>query len=228
MNLPGDGGGAGRAITDARRHMDTAEEDPGRFGFDRAEFEPHLAEAASCRSRSSGADTLRGSVTPYVRGSHRAVSGRIRPLPVGCHGAGQNGAGQKKMPRLLSQTRASSSLSQGGALGRTRTPNLLIRSQMLYPLSYECRLFSCVSPGLPGDVFDSITVSEGLEPFCECATGHAGPGLSADRGGDGAGAQRCAGAAPGTGGCRRFSTPRRGRPRRRGRRRRCAARPRAG
>ena len=24
-----------------------------------------------------------------------------------------------------------------GALGETRTPNLLIRSQMLYPLSYE-------------------------------------------------------------------------------------------
>jgi hypothetical protein len=27
-----------------------------------------------------------------------------------------------------------------GALGGTRTPNLLIRSQMLYPLSYECSL----------------------------------------------------------------------------------------
>jgi hypothetical protein len=27
-----------------------------------------------------------------------------------------------------------------GALGGTRTPNLLIRSQMLYPLSYERRL----------------------------------------------------------------------------------------
>ncbi|XKK39627.1 hypothetical protein HFP72_01500 [Nocardiopsis sp. ARC36] len=26
--------------------MDTAEEKPGRFGFDRAEFELHLAEAA--------------------------------------------------------------------------------------------------------------------------------------------------------------------------------------
>ena len=25
----------------------------------------------------------------------------------------------------------------GGALGGTRTPNLLIRSQMLYPLSYK-------------------------------------------------------------------------------------------
>ncbi len=30
----------------------------------------------------------------------------------------------------------------GGALGGTRTPNLLIRSQMLYPLSYERRLTS--------------------------------------------------------------------------------------
>jgi hypothetical protein len=28
-------------------------------------------------------------------------------------------------------------LRNGGALGGTRTPNLLIRSQMLYPLSYE-------------------------------------------------------------------------------------------
>jgi hypothetical protein len=30
-------------------------------------------------------------------------------------------------------------LRYGGALGGTRTPNLLIRSQMLYPLSYERR-----------------------------------------------------------------------------------------
>ncbi len=28
-------------------------------------------------------------------------------------------------------------LGNFGALGGTRTPNLLIRSQMLYPLSYE-------------------------------------------------------------------------------------------
>jgi hypothetical protein len=27
--------------------------------------------------------------------------------------------------------------TDGSALGGTRTPNLLIRSQMLYPLSYE-------------------------------------------------------------------------------------------
>ncbi len=30
-----------------------------------------------------------------------------------------------------------STCGDGGALGGTRTPNLLIRSQMLYPLSYE-------------------------------------------------------------------------------------------
>jgi hypothetical protein len=30
-----------------------------------------------------------------------------------------------------------STCTNTGALGGTRTPNLLIRSQMLYPLSYE-------------------------------------------------------------------------------------------
>ena len=33
-----------------------------------------------------------------------------------------------------------------GALGRIRTCNLLIRSQVLYPLSYE-RLFICTGQG---------------------------------------------------------------------------------
>ena len=33
--------------------------------------------------------------------------------------------------------RGSESSNLGGALGGIRTPNLLIRSQMLYPLSYE-------------------------------------------------------------------------------------------
>jgi hypothetical protein len=33
--------------------------------------------------------------------------------------------------------RASGLACDLGALGGTRTPNLLIRSQMLYPLSYE-------------------------------------------------------------------------------------------
>jgi hypothetical protein len=44
-----------------------------------------------------------------------------------------------------------------GALGGTRTPNLLIRSQMLYPLSYERQMAQLVYgtaqagwPGQPG------------------------------------------------------------------------------
>src|SRR4028118_358125 len=38
------------------------------------------------------------------------------------------------------------------ALGGTRTPNLLIRIQMLYPLSYERRsMFSCVARELGAD-----------------------------------------------------------------------------
>ena len=42
-------------------------------------------------------------------------------------------------PAGTAQTTAAgaSCLVRGGALGGTRTPNLLIRSQMLYPLSYE-------------------------------------------------------------------------------------------
>jgi hypothetical protein len=35
-----------------------------------------------------------------------------------------------------------STCANTGALGGTRTPNLLIRSQMLYPLSYERRQYS--------------------------------------------------------------------------------------
>ncbi len=37
-------------------------------------------------------------------------------------------------------------LVKRGAPGGTRTPNLLIRSQVLYPLSYG-RLFCCRRPG---------------------------------------------------------------------------------
>ncbi len=38
------------------------------------------------------------------------------------------------LPEIRNRTLA---CGDGGALGGTRTPNLLIRSQMLYPLSYE-------------------------------------------------------------------------------------------
>jgi hypothetical protein len=46
---------------------------------------------------------------------------------------------------------------QRSAAGGIRTPNLLIRSQMLYPLSYGCRLqvgdlwVSCVGSGHMGE-----------------------------------------------------------------------------
>ncbi|TQN27615.1 hypothetical protein FHX37_4339 [Haloactinospora alba] len=45
MAALGDAERLARTVASARRHMDTAEEQPGRFGFDRAEFELHLAEA---------------------------------------------------------------------------------------------------------------------------------------------------------------------------------------
>ena len=54
---------------------------------------------------------------------------RTKPRPVGCWSG------------------LCSSLSQTSALGGTRTPNLLIRSQMLYPLSYERSHCSIPPPG---------------------------------------------------------------------------------
>ena len=68
------------------------------------------------------------------------------------YAGGQCGAGQDLQDRLevvrdQLRGRNQNDLSRGlimtltcgfgGALGGTRTPNLLIRSQMLYPLSYE-------------------------------------------------------------------------------------------
>jgi hypothetical protein len=44
--------------------------------------------------------------------------------------------GQGLWTLAISQNKALT-CGYGGALGGTRTPNLLIRSQMLYPLSYE-------------------------------------------------------------------------------------------
>jgi hypothetical protein len=49
------------------------------------------------------------------------------------------------MPNLSGMsrdTRPGCLATQQCALGGIRTPNLLIRSQMLYPLGYERRLFS--------------------------------------------------------------------------------------
>ena len=61
----------------------------------------------------------RGSQETKKGASWGRVAKRTKPRPVGC------------------QSGPCSSLSQTSALGGTRTPNLLIRSQMLYPLSYQ-------------------------------------------------------------------------------------------
>ena len=46
-------------------------------------------------------------------------------------------SGTNKAPASRLLVRASFVAVSTSALGGTRTPNLLIRSQMLYPLSYE-------------------------------------------------------------------------------------------
>lgn len=61
----GDGEGVGRESREAQRYMDTAEEVPGRFGFDRAEFELHLGEA-------------RLGHDPGVGAQHAEVSARLK------------------------------------------------------------------------------------------------------------------------------------------------------
>jgi hypothetical protein len=61
---------------------------------------------------------------------HVAVDARIaRPLRI------RPGAVKSQKPRSM----ARKTWASAGALGGIRTPNLLIRSQMLYPLSYERR-----------------------------------------------------------------------------------------
>ena len=54
-----------------------------------------------------------------------------------------------------------SDLHLSGAFGGIRTPNLLIRSQMLYPLSYERLL--CVTSTLPDRSWRSGMVFAGGE-----------------------------------------------------------------
>ena len=64
----------------------------------------------------------------------------IKAPPARSQSGGRRGEKQKrsrkKSPRPVPRLRA---LTSTGALGGTRTPNLLIRSQMLYPLSYRRR-----------------------------------------------------------------------------------------
>ena len=57
--------------------------------------------------------------------------------------------------------RRAMSWEDGGALGGTRTPNLLIRSQMLYPLSYERR--ACLdSVRRPGSLLAAVGPSPAM------------------------------------------------------------------
>ncbi len=69
-------------------------------------------------------------------GAHSAAGDQERLAPVAAQSA--RSARQNRDPRARFRTsEASSSSSTHGAPGGTRTPNLLIRSQMLYPLSYR-------------------------------------------------------------------------------------------
>jgi hypothetical protein len=51
-----------------------------------------------------------------------------------------------------------------GALGGTRTPNLLIRSQMLYPLSYERTAYEYTAAGRLAVRVDATRTGAGLGP----------------------------------------------------------------
>src|ERR1700677_346900 len=67
----------------------------------------------------------------------------IRPQPGNqCHHSATTGTLKTGEPDRDSSVLRKNALVKRGALGGTRTPNLLIRSQMLYPLSYErgCRI----------------------------------------------------------------------------------------
>jgi hypothetical protein len=63
------------------------------------------------------------------------------------------GSWQQTEPRLTAKNKTLT-CGGGGALGGTRTPNLLIRSQMLYPLSYERQMaqlvYGTAQAGWPG------------------------------------------------------------------------------
>ena len=61
-----------------------------------------------------------GVIGGYQPDSDNTPASEVSPV------ADQKTAGQRLLPAVLI-----------GALGGIRTPNLLIRSQMLYPLSYE-------------------------------------------------------------------------------------------
>jgi hypothetical protein len=70
------------------------------------------------------------------------------PISIVSKWAGHYDAAFTQRTYVLSRPRNDPDLRRCGALGGTRTPNLLIRSQMLYPLSYErlgAQLVYCAS-----------------------------------------------------------------------------------
>ena len=75
----------------------------------------------SARSQSVGAGASDGEQLRITASEQR----------LGCRKRSSKEESSRPVPRL-------GALTSAGALGGTRTPNLLIRSQMLYPLSYEC------------------------------------------------------------------------------------------
>jgi hypothetical protein len=79
------------------------------------------------------------------RGDDEHLCARGDAAPRGCRGRHRWGAGRVMRGTLAAGSAAVLAANwqlrvvELGALGGTRTPNLLIRSQMLYPLSYERR-----------------------------------------------------------------------------------------
>ncbi len=81
--------------------------------------------------------------------------------------------GSQKDPEDPSRTGLGA--SDMGALGGTRTPNLLIRSQMLYPLSYERRSLVVLPAVLQASATIAHTHSEGRASDSSPITGYAYP-----------------------------------------------------
>jgi hypothetical protein len=79
---------------------------------------PHGGTEAATASRSCHSTTNSPGSTTSLRPCERSALGRRKGAP-------------------LTPERVAPDLRISSALGGTRTPNLLIRSQMLYPLSYE-------------------------------------------------------------------------------------------
>jgi hypothetical protein len=111
---------------------------------------------------------IAASATYPPKPDHGVCSSCCSPAPA-CDGASNRLASLRHRPEppqdrrttgLLGCRRAMS-WKDGGALGGTRTPNLLIRSQMLYPLSYERR--ACLnSVRRPGSLLAAVGPSPAM------------------------------------------------------------------